>query len=123
MLRALAALHPAHRGYGQALHPQGLLVDLFVRVLGRVGRRPRAAHAASNGRVPGLRRVSRVFLRRRHHEVPLREAGGLLRNHVPGLRPDGQWQGAARGFHHGQETDLLKGGCARLVSRGRGCGE
>lgn len=99
VLRALPALHPPHAGDGQTLHPQ----DLFILHIGRhVWRpwQPRAPHAAAPGRVPGLRRKPGVLLRRRHHAVPLREAGGLFGNDVSGFRAHGQRQGSTGGFCH-----------------------
>lgn len=103
VLRALPALHPPHPGHGQTLHPQGFFILLRLLCKRNCSHRPwqpRASHATAPGRVSRLRRRPGVFLRRRHHEVPLREAGGLFGNDVSCFRPHGQRQGSAGRVHN-----------------------
>lgn len=112
MLRCLPALYPPHCWHGENLHPKSLIFLLCVVHKHAVcwARKPCAAHATASGGLPGLWSVSCVFLRRWHHEVPLREAGGLFRNNVSGLWPHGQRQDSTGRAHHHKEADLLTSG-------------
>lgn len=111
LLRALPALHPPHCGHGQAPHPQSffiLLNFLSDRTHKQWPGKPLAAHATALGRVPRLRRLPGVLLWRRHHAVPLWEAGGLFWNHVSSVRAHGKRQNSTGGVHHRQEAGFLR---------------